>query len=288
MSGALLISDSTFTIKPYAFAGCEKITSISISKTVSDIGNCAFYDCNALFTVDASNTTYLSSEGVLFNVDQSILVQFPKGKTGTYNIPSTVSTINPYAFANCSSLTSVTIPPNTSAVENYAFSGCSGLIGNFKIPSGLSNIGMYVFDDCSNISGFEIDPSNTTFSFSNGVLLDTMNFTLKRCVQSRSGAYIVPSNITSIENSAFSNCTLLTSITLPESVSSIGKRAFYNCTGLTNVYAKALTPIDLRESATAFDGVNFEKCFLHVPMTTSGNYSTAIGWNVFYNILENN
>jgi hypothetical protein len=287
LSGALLISDSTFTIKPYAFAGCEKITSISISKNVSDIGTCAFYDCKALFTVDAANTTYLSSEGVLFNVDQSILVQFPKGKTGNYILPSSVSSISPYAFANCSGLSSVTIPATTSSIEDYAFSGCSGLSGNFIIPSGLSNIGMYVFDDCSKISGFTVDPLNTTFSFSEGALLDTISFILKRCVQSKSGAYTVPSNITSIDNSAFSNCALLTSVTIPETVSIIGKRAFYNCSGLTSIYAKAITPIDLSGSITAFDGVNFEKCFLHVPKTTSGNYSTAIGWNVFYNIIEN-
>lgn len=43
----------------------------------------------------------------------------------------------------------------------------------------------------------------------------------------------IPDGVTSIGNQAFSDCSGLTSVTIPSSVTSIGIRAFYNCSGLT-------------------------------------------------------
>jgi TRAP-type C4-dicarboxylate transport system permease large subunit len=41
--------------------------------------------------------------------------------------------------------------------------------------------------------------------------------------------------VTSIGNSAFSDCSSLSSIAIPDSVSSIGKYAFYECNSLTSI-----------------------------------------------------
>ena len=49
---------------------------------------------------------------------------------------------------------------------------------------------------------------------------------------------IIPDCVTSIGNSAFYNCTSLTSVTIPNSVTSIGNYAFSGCTGLT-IYCEA-------------------------------------------------
>ena len=45
----------------------------------------------------------------------------------------------------------------------------------------------------------------------------------------------IGSCVTSIGNSAFSDCSGLTSVTIPNSVTSIGSYAFYNCSSLTSV-----------------------------------------------------
>jgi len=45
---------------------------------------------------------------------------------------------------------------------------------------------------------------------------------------------IIPSSVTSIGDSAFSRCWALTSITIPNSVTSIGASVFYGCTSLTS------------------------------------------------------
>jgi hypothetical protein len=287
LSGLLIIPDSVFSIKSWAFANCDKTNSISISGTVGDIGTNAFYGCGALFTVNSSNAAFSSSDGVLFDFDKFTLIQFPKSKTGNYEIPSTVGVIGAYSFANCTGLTSVTMPSGTFSIENYAFSGCSGLIGAFKISSGVSSIGQNVFDECPNISSFEIAPDNTTFSFSDGVLIDLGQLMIKRCVTSKTGAYIISPDISFIDNSAFSNCTQLTSITIPESVVYIGQRAFYNCSGLTGIYLKATTPIDMSNSASAFEGVKMNRCTLFVPIGTETNYRAAGIWKYFANIQGN-
>jgi hypothetical protein len=287
LTGDISILDSTVQIKPWAFANCEIINSFSISSTVNTIGTSCFNDCGALFNVNSASVSYSSVDGVLFNKDQSTLVQFPKSKTGSYTIPSTVGTIGNYSFANCTGLTSVIIPSNTSTIEDYAFSGCSGLSGAFLISSGITSIGTSVFDDCVNISSFNIAPTNTSYGFSDGVLTDLTFFTVKRCITSKSGAYILAPEITSIENSAFSNCSNLTSITLPESLFNIGQRAFYNCSGLTSFIVKMTNIKDFSCSASSFEGINFENCTLQVPVGKIANYQTAIGWKEFYNIVEN-
>lgn len=287
LTGTLEIVDSTNIIKQWAFAFCPKINTISISKSVSFIGTSAFNGCGGSFSVNAANTSYSSLDGVLFNQDQSTLVQFPSNKTGNYSIPATVGVIGTYSFANCTGLTSVSIPAATYFIEDYAFSGCSGLSGKFPIPSALSFIGQYVFEGCKQLTGFDIATDNSSFSYTDGILIDLGQMMIKRCLTSKSGSYVIGSNIMFIDNAAFSDCTQLTSITVPESILFIGQRAFNNCSGLTSVYARSATPIDLTSSATAFDGLNMVNCTLYIPKGTSSAYQTAIGWKNFYNIVEN-
>ena len=42
-------------------------------------------------------------------------------------------------------------------------------------------------------------------------------------------------NLETIRNGAFFNCTSLSSVTIPNSVTTIGNGAFYNCTSLSNI-----------------------------------------------------
>jgi hypothetical protein len=62
----------------------------------------------------------------------------------------------------------------------------------------------------------------------------------------------IPNSVTSIEGSAFSGCTGLTSVTIPNSVTSIGGSAFYGCTSLTS--------ITIPNSVTSIEGSAFYGC----------------------------
>ncbi|NCB44312.1 MAG: leucine-rich repeat domain-containing protein, partial [Clostridia bacterium] len=89
----------------------------------------AFGGCSSLteIIVGESNPNYSSLDGVLFNKDQTTLIQYPGGKSGAYTIQDNVTEIGNCAFSGCSSLTSVSIPDSVTFIGISAFSECSRL-----------------------------------------------------------------------------------------------------------------------------------------------------------------
>ena len=123
------IPDSITNIGMSAFSDCTSLTRITIPDSVTSIGGGVFQGCDSLtaITVDALNPVYSSVDGVLFNKDQTALVQYPVGKAGTYTIPNTVTSIGDSAFSGCTSLTSVTIPDSVTKIGDSAFLDCYSL-----------------------------------------------------------------------------------------------------------------------------------------------------------------
>src|SRR5258706_3615852 len=66
---------------------------------------------------------------VLFHKSQTLLIQYPEGKTGSYTIPNGVIYIGGAAFAFCTRLTSVRIPKNVIYIGESAFHSCTSLKG---------------------------------------------------------------------------------------------------------------------------------------------------------------
>ncbi len=64
------------TIEGYAFSSCLNLTNLFLPATVTDLGANVFRWDNSLtaITVDHQNSFYRSIDGVLFNVDQSVLI----------------------------------------------------------------------------------------------------------------------------------------------------------------------------------------------------------------------
>jgi len=84
----------------------------------------AFSSCDGLtlINVETTNQNYSGVNGVLFDKNQINLIQYPGGKTGSYTIPSSVTSIGIWAFTNCTGLTSVTIPSSVTSIGDAAFS----------------------------------------------------------------------------------------------------------------------------------------------------------------------
>jgi hypothetical protein len=163
------------SIGNYAFRACTSLTSVMIGNSVTNIGDAAFYFCTSLNTiaVDALNSNYASLDGVLFNKSKTTIVQCPGGKTGSYTVPNSVTSIGASAFQNCTGLTNLTIADIVSSIGDAAFQFCNNLT-NVTIGNSVTNIGVGAFQSCNSLTSVTIGNSVTSigtaaFAFCNSL-----------------------------------------------------------------------------------------------------------------------
>ncbi len=224
----LEIPESVTKIENGAFDECKKLKSIKIPASVTSIEYYPFNNCTSLtsINVDSSNQYFASVNGVLFNKEKEKIVKYPEGKIEkVYTIPSSVTSIEDFAFNNCTSLTSIEIPSSVTSIGGGAFNGCTSLT-SIEIPSSVTEIKYRAFDGCTSLTSIEI-PSSVR-SIRQG--------TFKYCTSLTS--IEIPSSVTSIAYESFNKCTSLTSIKIPSSVTNIQKDAFVGCNDLT-IYCKS-------------------------------------------------
>ncbi|MCD8391065.1 MAG: leucine-rich repeat protein, partial [Firmicutes bacterium] len=109
--------DAVSTVNTSAFVKCDKLPSINIGEGASSISGGFAYNCASLteFTVDGGNESYVTVDGVLYNIYKTKLVQYPTAKAGTeYTVNA--SDILQYAFAYTANLETVNI---TAASDIY-------------------------------------------------------------------------------------------------------------------------------------------------------------------------
>jgi hypothetical protein len=175
----LIIGDSVTAISALAFGNCTGITSIYVGKSVTHIGKSAFGGCNSLtsITVNADNPAYSSQDGVLFNKNRTLLIQYPNRKTGAYIIPASVTTIGMEAFYLCEGLTSVEIPEGVTIIEDMAFHSVT-TITSITIPNSVTTIGSAAFALCSGLKSLTIGNSVkyiSEFAFSSADLISIIS-----------------------------------------------------------------------------------------------------------------
>ncbi|MEI6602255.1 MAG: leucine-rich repeat domain-containing protein [Clostridia bacterium] len=257
------IGSGVTSVNDYAFSGCTGLTSMTIGANVSSIGAYVFQDCSALTSINipanlaslggydfdgcaalatitaaAANASYSAASGVLFNKDQSSLIQFPAGKAGTYVVPDSVLSVESYAFYNAKLLTNVTILSGTESIGDYSFAGCTGLT-SFTIPDTLTSIGNLAFIADTSLTEMVASNDNVNYSSQNGVLYNKDASTLIQYPVGKTGSYVIPGSVTSIGDDAFYACKGLSGITIPTSVTSIGSNSFFGCDGLASVSVPA-------------------------------------------------
>jgi subtilase family serine protease len=220
---SVTIPNGVTSIGQFAFYQCSILTNVNIPSSVISIGDYAFDYCYKLedFVVDNSNSAYSSPEGILFNKNQTVLVQFPAGRGGNYIIPDSVTDVGAGAFLYCTSLLSVTIPNSVTTIGAYGFDNCSSLV-SVVIPDSVTSIGDYAFTFCTNLINVEI--GNGVTSLGQEAFFYCSSLT----------TVAIGNSVNSIGSSAFGSCFSLPCITLPNSVIDIGDYAFSGCLKMSN------------------------------------------------------
>ncbi|MCX6894885.1 MAG: leucine-rich repeat domain-containing protein [Verrucomicrobia bacterium] len=241
-------NNGTITITGYfGSGGTAAIPSTITGRSVTSIGNSAFYNQSSLTNV---------------------------------TIPNSVTNIGYMAFCSCISLTSVTIPTNVASIGSEAFSSCNSLTnitvdalnsvyssvdgvlfnksqttltqypggkaGNYAIPNSVTSVAGVAFAGCTRLTNITIGNSVTTIE--HGAFAHCTNLTSVAignsvinlgvsAFESCTGLtnVTIGNNVTSIEGGVFQSCTALTSVTFGNSVTNIGRGAFGYCYNLSSV-----------------------------------------------------
>ena len=241
------------------------------------------------YAVEGGNIYFNKTRGIITDCDQSVTeVIIPTEIDGV-----AVTSIDHYAFYQCTSLASVTISNSVTSIGVDAFYACQSL-ASVNISNSVTSIAAGAFSDCTSLANVAIPNSVTSISHS----------VFEGCT---SLANIdIPDSVTSIDSSAFQGCTSLVSIDIPNGVGWIGASVFQDCTSLASVYipnsvtwignyafagCTSLEGINIPDKVSGIDSSAFSLCtalttvYLPTSVKTIGNgafrYCTSIS-DVYY------
>ncbi len=148
----LVISDGVLVISNWAFAHCYQLPNVAIPASVVELGERPFSGCLSLtnITVAPDNLRYSSHDGVLYDHAQTVCLQYPAGRAGSYALPPTVHTIAEGAFEDCEGLTALALPNSLRSIGAAAFYRCTGLT-SLVLPESVVELGSGAFAECLNL-----------------------------------------------------------------------------------------------------------------------------------------
>lgn len=268
-----------------AFSGCRRITSVSMPSTVKVIGDTAFKNCTSMRSIRLSNAT------------TSIGMRAFEGCGSLKEIVlnDRVKSIGPSAFAGCNQLTIYGNP--NSVAEQYARDNRLAFRARTaRVKGPETEKERNAAPSGKPAEGNQTEPVYLTFKpldaqtcevsgyrGAGAVTVPDKSDRGSRVVRIGKGAFqktritevMMAEGITSIQDSAFSECAQLQQAEMPQGLTEIGSMAFHNCIGLREIRLRdslriigssaflgcsALQQISLPESIQAIGRSAFEDC----------------------------
>ena len=285
------------TIGQNAFDNDDQLTSIefparlaSYTSYSGDVytpfanGSQVFHDAENLtniFIEDGGNT-YTDVDGVVYTADLKELVVCPMAKSGSVEVPGTVTKIHDKAFYECYNLGEITFVGGTEpmTIGDKAFYNC-GKIKTIVLPSNVVSLGEGVFavgdnddsalesitlsknlqnfnggmiENCRSLKRIYVEEGSAYFSSDRGVLYNADRTALICCPTSfDETTYTVLPTVTVIGNSAFIGNTNIEVVILPAGLKEIEQYAFSGCT--------ALKTVPIPNTVELIDGWAFSNCY---------------------------
>lgn len=175
-----------------------------------------------------------------------------------------------YAFMMSTGLNSIEIPNTVTTIQEGAFYYCSGVSSvKFENGSKISVLGSNIFAGMAQ-NGFDL------FLGDNSSLVGIGEYALSDSTI-KSIDYGKDSQIQTIGDSAFRNCSQLTAVKIPKTITYLGSSAFYGCSNLKNIefedgiflteiksnlfrYCSNLAEITIPDGVTNIGGYAFSGC----------------------------
>ena len=305
----VVIEDGVTEIGKDVFQGCVGLTKVAIPDSVKKIGTWSFYMCKGLKNVDIPANMEIGDSSFRQSGLEQVTVS--GGSVGNYafhrsedlkKITVNCETIGEEAFSGCDYLTDITLGENVKTLGDKAFYTCDAL-ERVEIPSTVTDIGEKTFYSCPALKEAIIRAGTvkagtfyncqalTTLVISDNATLDA-SFTAANAY-AKETLETVKIGKGEIGNSAFSNCTRLTTVELGDGVTSIGTSAFLKCkqlssiaigSGVTSIGTSAFSGCTALTNANIGSGAIGESAFngcTSLANVTLGNGVTSIGKNAF-------
>lgn len=220
---SLVLPETLKTINEFAFWNCTNLTYLApLPTSLTMINRGAF------------ENTSIENDLVITGGECSIAyASFANTKISSADLTGVTTIgnyVNGYAgvFENCKELTSVKLNPALTYIPDNGFKNCSKLNSVVSLlPNSVTNVGENAFYKTM-LQGDLVVPS--------GCMIEQGAFaaTLLTSVDLEKGGNVIGST-TLTSAGAFENCDKLTKIILPSELVTIGNRTFSNCSNLVSI-----------------------------------------------------
>ena len=251
---AISIPQEVTSIAANCFAYCQCLKHINIPNQCTSIGNYAFQFCQSLEHICLAKSITSMGYNVLYQCGLKRINISINGSVSTFFcnscrslkeviVPSTVSLLDAYAFAECQSLEELDLSKMSINITSYFCKNCYSL-RKVKLPTTATTIPAYAFEQCKALSDIEI-----------------------------------PSTVTSLDTQCFIGCGGLSQIKFPPNLASIGNSAFGICNSMIVYDFSDCTSVPtMTNTGSIYVDTNYTRKII-VPDALYNSWITAQYWS---------